>query len=332
MRLLLTAFVVPLVVSSSPCGGGEDAPEVPDALAAHAEHDEVTPFSEVRIEGLAIYRLTPRVVPADADSTARVVGVDAQGRVVEGAELVRRAGDRPPAELARLVREAILARPGDALVPGDPVLDSEMFRPAERAFVHAPTLEDGTLELFGIEGSMHPTLYRYRVSVPGFEVTRDRVSEVAANEACAALTGGVAVVEPQFAGGDRIVVGAQRAGASAASIGEARIESRIAIHDDGLDDLVVVLLRPGASGAPEPDCRPDGACMRAGLLACGANRWAVVLRPEYRGAINAAPTTTTLSNAVLADLTEQGVAPAPERRLRATPAGYVSAPAESAAP
>lgn len=187
MRTLI-AWLVPLALAcDAACGGasGSSGEEVPGALREMDEYAEVTRFTAWQVEGLELYRAAWAVPDR---SSARIVGVDGTGQLVEGPELMRRFGELPPGELATRAFGVLMDEHGnEPLSPGD---EHEWGTEAEWAVVTEPRVEDGALVFYAYRGEMDPALVQHRVDLSTFEPTTKPARQVLVDRGEVVVTGG----------------------------------------------------------------------------------------------------------------------------------------------
>jgi len=137
----------------------------------------VSRFEGYKIEGLTLWRVVGQSMP-DRKGDQVVVGVDGRGGLVEGWPLMQRAAPGlSPSELTRRVFDMLLAGHGDPL---DPATDKpwSMFPPEHWALVKAPSVADGVLTFWFVEGEMAPRVVRGTLELKTGELARRSARDV----------------------------------------------------------------------------------------------------------------------------------------------------------
>jgi hypothetical protein len=175
--LLATLLAVILACHSTRTGSGDStagsedrgpATEIPEAVRAMADGAEIAPFMRWSVTGVRLYCLSFAVPD---ETTARVVGVeDGTGKLLTGAELLRRGGMVPPEELARRVYGALLGQAfREPLRPDEE--RSQFASEGEWSLVQPPHEDGGTLVFFSTEGDMSPSLVEHRLDLATYTLT-----------------------------------------------------------------------------------------------------------------------------------------------------------------
>jgi hypothetical protein len=158
MRALLVAVL--LCACAAPSGAA------PAKLEKKYPHpNTIDPWTAYKLPGLELWHVVGLSMP-DRNGPSFVVGVDAQGNLVEGVELFKRAAaGLPPADEARRAFDTILARAGGTAL--DPAKDKpmSMIPPADWALVRAPAIEKGVLTFWMYEGEMDPGVVRAQITL-----------------------------------------------------------------------------------------------------------------------------------------------------------------------
>lgn len=185
-RLATSSVLVLTLACSSPgCSGGTASTGLPAALRTRGETEEIRPFTDFAVPGLALY-LASGAVPDHGWSY--VIGVAEDGSLVEGAALMARFGAMTPDLFAARVISVLLREHGASpvLPGGEP---SQRVSEQAARIVHAPRIADGSLVFFFLEGEMSPTLNEIRVDARTFALTRRSADEVLLAAGETVLTG-----------------------------------------------------------------------------------------------------------------------------------------------
>lgn len=166
-QLVLAAFFVVA------CGADSQTSEqggIPEVLMEPGA--EVSEFSSWQVEGLSLYTINV----SEPDMTSiRVVGVDAQGEVVSGRELMQRMSGLAAEELAPRVMGVLLHRAhGRPLMPDSDERDA--YRNVWEA-VTAPRSAEGKLVFYALEGDMNPAVVRHEIDLQTFAHSSMQASE-----------------------------------------------------------------------------------------------------------------------------------------------------------
>jgi hypothetical protein len=162
----VSLLALTLACSGTACGGatGADGSSIPSALRERSEREEIVRFTGFTVPGLVLYRASGSVPD---HGWSYIVGVDADGRAVEGAALMRRLGEMTPQIAAERAIAIILREAGDMpLSPSDqrPQFATEQ----EWTIVQAPRREGNAIVFFVMSGEMNPTLVEVSIALDTF--------------------------------------------------------------------------------------------------------------------------------------------------------------------
>lgn len=171
---LIAALCLAMLSPASACNGTGTSVGVPRALRERAQNEEVVPYDGFAVSGLRLYRVSGSV-PDHGWST--IVGIDANGALVERAALMRRLGDLEPTLFAERALAILLGEAGTVpLQPGDP--RSQFATEDEWSIVRAPARDGDAIVFFTIRGEMNPTLIETRVDTTSFALSFRPASQV----------------------------------------------------------------------------------------------------------------------------------------------------------
>jgi len=153
-----------LALLGAACGGTSDSTSIPRALRERARTEEVVPFDGFSVPGLRLYRASGSVPDHGWSS---VVGIDADGHLVEDAALMRRLGPLEPQVFAERAIAIVLAEAGQ--VPLQPTDERDQFASEQEwSVVQSPRREGDRVVFFLMMGEMHPSLTEIRIDASTF--------------------------------------------------------------------------------------------------------------------------------------------------------------------
>jgi hypothetical protein len=168
-----------LVIAAILCASAAPSGAAPDKLEKKYPHPFLFgPSDAFKVPGLTLYWVTGPAEP-DRNGPSFIVGVDADGNLVENRELFKRAVlGLSPADAARRAFDTLLGSAGGEAL--DPAKDKRprLIRPDDWALVRAPAIDNGVLTFWMSDGDRRPSVLRLQIPLASGIVERRWPDEV----------------------------------------------------------------------------------------------------------------------------------------------------------